>query len=177
MASHGETSPTPPGDRLDPYQGEIQLRTSFLERYFDPALVPLADFDRERLILGESVRIVRFLTPVIIAGRIPRRLGGEATSEELALDKKRGRRAAHALRQSHVSWTKDEPVIELNDLTKRTGAQLEWDPWSRDHALSVMRSLRTLSTWAIINDDRRWGRSAVVYLENELRWITYALRD
>jgi len=117
------------------------------------------------------------LTVVGVVGSIPRRLGGEATDLELAIDKKRARRVEHALRQSFSSWSKRDPKIQVTAEIQKEGIQLEWDDFIMRHMTQIMTELPLIATWAIQNDEARWGRSAVVYLENETRWVTYAMRD
>jgi hypothetical protein len=57
------------------------------------------------------------------------------------------------------------------------GAQIVWATWVEAYIMIVQTELRIWATWAIVNDQEIWGRRAVVKLENELNWITYALRD
>jgi hypothetical protein len=82
------------------------------------------------MISGEAARIARALALVRVTGSIPRRLGIDATDEELAIDKKRARRTAWALQQSLGCWGKklkikpDEeirPVAPAESLLSRAG--------------------------------------------------------
>jgi len=173
-------SPGVPGGGLEAWKDEIQLPTKpsgFLELWYDAGLALPKGIDREKLISNEIERITHALIIVTVAGTIPRRLGGEATDEELAVDKKRAKRVGHVLRQSLASWTKTDVELELTDRNKKDGAQLEWALFAVEHCTQVKSELRLVATWALQNEEARWGRSAVVYLENELRWIIYALRD
>jgi len=167
-------------DRPEAWEELIQQRTSsggFVERYFDSGLAVSELETKESLVSREVERIQTALTVVGVVGSIPRRLGGEATDKELAIDKRRARRVDHALRQSFSSWSKREPKIQVTAEIQREGIQLEWDEFIMEHMTQVMTELPLLATWAILNEETRWGRSAVVYLENEIRWITYAMRD
>jgi hypothetical protein len=69
------------------------------------------------------------------------------------------------------------PEIPNNDEIRRASAQMNWAAFLDDHVTTIQTELRYCATWAIKHDDQRWGRSAVVRLENELNWVTYALRD
>lgn len=149
----------------------------FLQRYFDPELKPRAA-SREELETAEVERISRALSVVLLAGSIPRRLGGDASSEDLALDKKRAKRSAHALNQAMRGWVKkafslDTPSQEI----RKEAAQIDWVQWREAHIIEVHNRLLLIATWGILNNEERWAKSAVVRLENELSWIGYALRD
>jgi hypothetical protein len=149
----------------------------FVERYFDAGLeIPRnlsVDFIAER----QTIRIVRALTVIIIAGATYRRLGDEASDEELTLDKKRAKRVGWALTQAHGGWSKKDPKIQITPELERDGTQLEYHYFIPEHMTQIMIELRLVATWAIRNKEERWGRSAVVNLENEMRWIQYAMRD
>jgi len=150
---------------------------SFVGRYFDAGLEIPEAITRDSLISSEIDRITDALTIVYVVGSIPRRLGGDATDEELAVDKKRSKRVGWALTQSLVSWTKKNPRFQVTAEIQRTGAQLEWNLFIPEHMTQIMNELRKVATFAVQNDDERWGRSAIVNLENEMRWLTYAMRD
>jgi len=122
-------------------------------------------------------RLVSALALVFVAGSISRRLGSEADDEELALDKKRAKRVNHALRQSLGSWIRKLPPIEVDDKTRQEGAQLDWVLFVEAHITQLKSEIRFVASWAIKNDEIKWGKSAVVKLENEIRWLTYAMRD
>jgi len=149
----------------------------FLERFYDSALRLPRRATSQQLASSEAERIAYQLALVLVASSIPRRLGGDADREELALDKKRCRRVAHALDQSLHSWdrrpkfTFDEEVVRIH------GAQLDWLEFAADHALRIDASRRLVATWSIRNSELRWGRTALVRLNNELSWMSYALRD
>lgn len=152
-------------------------RRQFLARYYDAALDPPKVKDSAELERAEIERLSRALSVVVIAGSIPRRLGGDATDEDLALDTKRARRVGHALNGAIKGWTKKSPPLPVSDEIRREGAQIDWDVWRETHLTTINNQLRCLATWAIQNQQESWGKSAVVRLENEINWVTYALRD
>lgn len=150
---------------------------SYLARHFDPALeVPPAG-SRAELEAAQIDRLRRSLSVIIICGSIPRRLGGDATPEELALDKKRARRVAHALNQSLKGWTKKKTELPADDQIRQEGAQIIWETWGEAHLADLGTHLRILATWAVTHGEEAWGKSAVVKLENEINWLSYALRE
>lgn len=151
-------------------------RTQALTMYFDAALAPRAG-SREELEQVEVERLARALAVVLNAGAIPRRLGGDADDAALALDKKRAKRVAHALSGSLRGWTKKKAQLPNDDSIRREGAQLDWTKWIDAHLVETQNRLRFLVTWGVLNDQERWAKSVVVRMENEIRWLTYAMRD
>ena len=153
------------------------MPVGFLEQHFDGDLSTNGVESREELERRQIERIERALSIILVAGVIPRRLGGDASDEELALDRKRARRAAHALTNSLKGWTRKSPKPPLNDKIRMDGAQLIWADWEAKHLAAVEHELRLCATWALRNEEIRWGRSAVVALTNELRWVSFSQRD
>lgn len=151
-------------------------RKNYLAQYFDPDLTPPKATQAE-LEADQVKRITRALSVVLYAGGIPRRLGGDASDEELATDRKRARRVAHALKQSIRGWAKKMPDLPTDEELRVEGAQIVWDTWAQAYIADLNLQLRTLVTWSVRQEQERWGRSAIVKLENEINWLTYAMRD
>jgi len=150
---------------------------TFLQRFFDPALDPPRVESSEALENAQIARLARSQSVVILAGAIPRRLGAAATDTELALDRKRSKRIAHALGQSLKGWTKKNVPLPLDEKVRVEGAQVVWESWASDHLVAIQAELRSLATWAVLNEQEKWGRSCVVRLENERNWVEHAMRD
>lgn len=151
--------------------------TTYLARHYDAALDVSGIGSREELERRQVDRIARALSVVLLAGGTPRRLGGDATDAELALDKKRARRTGHVFGQAIKQWTKKKVDLPLDDKVRSEGAQIDWPKWIEAHTAEINQQLRCLVTWALQNDEERWAKSAVVKLENELRWVSYAARE
>lgn len=155
---------------------EIQGRTEYLNRYFDPELTPpkttIADLTNRQV-----DRLTKALVVVIHAGSIPRRLGGEATDIDLALDRKRARRVGWSVKQSLNGWSKKAPKLPIDEELRIIGAQLIWSSWYEEYMTTLTNETRLVVTWSILNDEQRWGRSAVVKFENEQNWVSYAMRS
>ena len=151
--------------------------SSFLGRYFDAEAVLPDGLTAESIAEEEIERISRRLAVVIAAGSHPRRLGGDASSDELALDKRRARRVAHALKQALFAWT-DGRWAELPDSeeTRQEGSQIDWLLWGEAHDAEINERLRVVATWSMSQGQEAWGKHGVVLLENERDWINYALR-
>lgn len=180
MAPHAPDNPERPANGLTPWEELIQQRTKptdYLGRWVDTGLRLSRDLTEKSIREGEIGRIHSAKVIVLVAWSIPRRLGSDASDVELALDKRRARRVAHALDQSLLSWTKKPPKVKPDENDRRAGAQLDWIEFVGHHALGVQDSLRLVATWSMRNDQEVWGRSAVVRLNNELHWVSYALRD
>ena len=149
----------------------------YLERFHDAELKLPEIPNHEALETAEIDRISRTLAVIIYTSTIPRRFGGDATDEDLALDKRRARRVSHALRQSLQGWTKKVVLPDPDEEIRREGAQLLWDQFLEAHDAEINTRLRVVATWAVRSGEDRWGRSAVTNLVNELSWVEYSLRD
>lgn len=153
------------------------LKGHFLERFYDPEFKLPRLPDKPAVTAREVKRLSDALALVFVVGSMKRRLGGEATREDLATDKKRAARVTHALRQSMISWIRKVPKIEVDEPTRLAGIQLDWTQFYSEHCNQLNTELRIVANWAIKHDEHRWGKSAIVNLENELRWISYSMRD
>jgi hypothetical protein len=146
----------------------------YLDSRFDPGLaVDLADTP-DSLAGQEIDRLQSKCAVVSVAGQIPRRIG-KASGEELALDKLRCRRVLHVCRQSLKSWGGEERLP--SDEEQIAGAQLLWEEWTSAYASEVETRIRYFATWGKRAGEIKVAKSAVVRLEQELRWLRYALRD
>lgn len=150
--------------------------SNYLGQHYDAALDIEGIGSREELEARQVDRISRELAIIIVTGTIPRRLGTDATAEELALDKKRARRVGHALKQSLSGWTK-KYKLEADEEIRRAGAQLDWTTWLPAATTAVMVNRRLIATYAIRSQQESWGKSAIVKLNNELNWIEHAMRE
>lgn len=148
--------------------------SAYLTQYYDPALKLPDDETVAHMEGQERARLAELLAIAEAAGSIPRRLGAEASSEELATDRRRCRRIAHAARQCLKDW--GNPVPAPGDVSRRA-AQVVWDNWWADHSTWLVNRIRYIATWSMNGGDEIWAKSAVVKLNNEANWISYALRD
>lgn len=150
---------------------------SYLGGFYDADLEAPADLSAEVITGDEIGRLSSALAIVLVATSLPRRLGGDASDADLALDKRRGRRVGHALSQSLRSWAGKLPTLEMTNDVRKTGAQLDWARFREEHATQVMTRLRLIATWGIRSGNQDYAKSACVRLQNELSWVEYALRD
>jgi hypothetical protein len=148
---------------------------SFLNQYIDPAL-PVGEEQAAALHEAEVERINRLYNIMLMVQAMPRRLGQEASDEDLLLDKKRAKRVAHVCLQLLKAWGAEaQPVAELG----REAAVWNWATWWDEHRIWLVNRERYLATWcykAGANGDLKWCRSAVTRLLKEQEWLAHAVR-
>lgn len=150
----------------------------FLTVHYDHALEINAKDTLERITAEERERLAHTLAVVVLAGGIPRRLGAEATGEDLALDKRRAKRVVHALKQCLSGWAEEGAQLPQSDEIKREAAQLDWQKLKDEHTPMLQNRIRYIVTWSRkTGADDKWTKKAVVRLTNEITWVSYALRD
>lgn len=149
----------------------------YLERHYDSGIRLPRNLDRSMLTNQEIERIVRSLTMMRVISEIPRRLGEDASAPELALDKRRARRVGWAFQQSLLNWRKKIPRLTADDDLRSQASLLVWEAFVPAHSTELRGRMALIATWSIRMEDTRWGRSAIVRLENEAKWVLYALRD
>lgn len=151
---------------------------SFMMTYIDLDLkIPEGD-TREKINTAEAARVGKMLAVAITAQEMPRRLGGEASPEELANDKSMNRRIAHVASQLMVGWGTNGNGASAD--VKREAASVDWKKWIAAHETFIVNRCRYIATWQHKVGDKtseRWAKGAVTRLENELKWLRYAMRD
>jgi hypothetical protein len=152
-------------------------REAWVARWYDEGLeTPGEPLIPDEQVESERERLKKLVSTVLYAATIPRRLGGEATSEDLALDKKRCRRVAHAFIQSYKGWDKRELHPILDDEIRQAGAQLDWTTFSAEHRVAISTRGIYVVTWALRSGQRRWAKKAATNFLNEQRWFEHAMR-
>lgn len=150
---------------------------SFLAEYVDPGLKVDLEKKPEEFELDEIRRIQDSAVAIMYALSMPRRLGGDATSEDLANDKKRCKRVLHVLKQSMQSWSSNTTVewrAPVEDDRIR-GASLDWNIWYEETRVHLMNLRAYIATYGMTKNGE-WARKAVTRLTNELSWLAYAMR-
>jgi len=151
------------------------VSVGYLERYFDESIRLPSVASREELEAREIDRILKDISVILLAGAMPNRVSPDP--EAIQLDRRRARRVGHALSNSLKGWTKRGLTPPVYDELRREAAQLDWEKWLAVHVATVERELALLATWAIRTGERKWGKSAVVKLENEIHWVQNSLRE
>jgi hypothetical protein len=152
----------------------------FLETWFEPGLDVDTDLNSDSFASEEIARIQTAACRILVAFDIPRRLGGDATSDELAADKRRCKRTIHVLRQSLAGWSaKDSSKVgwrPITDEDKVEGASLIWDKWWEEQESYLSARRIYIATWGLKKPDTAYAKSAVTRLSNELTQMAYAMR-
>lgn len=150
---------------------------SFTAQYYDAGLEISEGLTTRNLTRQEQERVTFNLAVAVAAQNIPRRVGAEATGEELAQDKRKAKRVSYALTQCLKAWGGPVRLAGREDEINREAAQLVWDKWWADLQVELNNKMRLIVTWQMkTNGDPVWMRRAVVRLQNEQRWVQYALR-
>jgi hypothetical protein len=151
---------------------------AFLAGLHDPDLDVPPGITAARVTEEEVERLTRMTAVAVLAAAIPRRVGADATPEELALDKKRARRVRHALEQCLQGWAGELPALPVNDVLRTEAAKINWEQWWAEHQVWLDGRVKLVVTWCYkTGADERWTKSAVVKYQNETKWLNYAMRE
>lgn len=106
-----------------------------------------------------------------------RRLGGDASSDELAIDKKRAKRLAHCFRTSLKAWGAQEAASGvLEKEIRQRAATVHWEDLVAARRQHLLSRFPLYATMAIDAGQEAWGYHMITLLKNELRWLDYAMR-
>lgn len=131
----------------------------------------------KRIARTEVTRLQREIEALKFLLTIPRRLGSDATSAELSLDKQRARRVLHVKEQMLAEW--GGPLqVSLNG-HRKVGAQLNWGTWEAEQQIHVKKRISYLEHWRKEHSkkqQRQWANSTLHKLRREHRLLKHALR-
>lgn len=152
----------------------------YLETYFNKRLQIEPTQTPAQLSQYEIARIQTQATRILVAMDVPRRLGADATSAELADDKRRCRRVLHVLRQQMLSWAEqDESRIQqrpIDEEDRREGSTLLWKTWWKDHKKYLEQRRAYLATWGLKTGEKTYANKSVNRLDQELKQMEHAMR-
>jgi len=149
---------------------------AFLQQFLDPSLRVSRSDTPDKLAVKETDRLQELFAVAMAARDIPRRLGADASDEELAEDKRRCRRIAHVAEQSLISWGAEVKPQASASISK-AAAQVVWKRWWEEHRTYLDGRMRYIATWTYkTGEHEAWAKTALVKLANEYRWLEYALR-
>lgn len=149
--------------------------SSYLAQWYDPG-VKLKEGDTiERIQREERERLTRLLEVCRAAQKMPRRVGPDANSDELAADRKTAKRIAHVAEQCLIAW--GGPVQLTGADVSREAAQVKWRRWWEEHNTWLNNRTTYVATWGEKRGETRWAKGCVVKFNNEARWLEYALRE
>jgi hypothetical protein len=122
------------------------------------------------------------------AAQIPRRLGGQATAQELRMDKVRMRSSAHLMVNLIGQWKKlatpelqaviasiDPGPIPQN--LRAEGAQMIWFTWAQDRMAAATEQRSIAVTVALQRGDRSWANRVGRILTTEIDELSRLLRQ
>jgi hypothetical protein len=107
---------------------------------------------------------------------IPRRLGNDATGGELAKDKIRCRRVMHVVKKTTPGWSNYKPH-KVADM-KMEAAVLDWIAWFENQTKVLRREMNIIAALHFKSESPAIDcKQALMWTNNEYRWLAYALRD
>lgn len=152
----------------------------YLEDFMDPGLpkaagdnwVPTDHVRGEALALCAHVQVLR------VAAAMPRRLGAQASRQQLARDKRVARRCTHVVEQFARAWGAttvqvDKPPTEEQRVQ---GAQLDLATWHADRCAHVRTQRAYVATVCVRLGLRQAGNVQVQRYTLELRQLGWAVR-
>lgn len=148
---------------------------AYLQQFLDPELEVRTEDTAEQITAEEVERLLKLHAVASAAIRVPRRLGPDANSDELAADTHTSRRIAHVAEQCLKAWGGE---VKPGPDVSREAAQVRWRRWLQEHNVHLVNRMRYVATWQYkTGSDDKWAKGAVVRFQNEARWLEYALRD
>jgi len=121
-------------------------------------------------------RLLRTTRLAEVALEIPRRLGPDATGGELAQDKIRCRRIIHVMKKASPGWSDYKPREPGN--LKREAAVVQWVDWYQERAQLLQREMNIIAALHYQKQAPAVAcKQALLWTNNEYRWLAYALRD
>ena len=151
--------------------------SSYVAQWVDRGLT-VKDDTQDSIVRAEVQRLGELLAIAVAAQSIPRRLGKDASDEELSADKQRAKRIAHVASQLLVAWSSKVKSTTIEAGVSKQAATVDWLHWWEDHRVWLINRRKYIATWASQNDvDMKWAKSALVKITNELNWLEYAMRS
>lgn len=151
----------------------------YLDEFYDEAL-DTSGATKESIQSEEIERLGSFTVLAGLIVRHPKRLGGDATREELAADNKRANRTRHTASQFLWAWLgvgEGYTYPEADEEMQREAAQLDWQNWYDEYKVHLIGRIRYVATFAKKSGDITWGNKAVLRLQNEMDGMKYSMRD
>lgn len=165
-----------------------------LAQYADPGFEIPEKWTRDSLTVVEARRLARFGLQACYAAEVPRRIGGDASSAELAADKKLSKRIAYVyltlwqrliLSQraplpleecpEHLipptNWKHYYLVASGVDDVRQVGSTVEWVSWWNDVRPRLEARRMMMASFSTTREEWSWGYQIIGSLTNEIDWI------
>jgi hypothetical protein len=156
----------------------------FLDEYYDETFELSAERLRDWSPNGEASQrclwLARNAKITSLAEQIPRRLGGDATPQELSADKKNMRRSSYMLRTQSEIWLGviPEPVRpkinwdEYTDSMRISAAQMIFHNWISGAIVDTQILRKEITTRSVQTGNRKWANRVVNLLTKEIDGFT-----
>lgn len=154
----------------------------FLHEHADPGLelsqATIDAWDPAAWQEEEQVRAVMAAQILTVAASMPRRLGQDASREDLARDKKMARRLEWAMRNAVTDWKGNPDLIleALPDDARRRGAQLVLEQWSGERLAYIQDRKHYCATVCARRGLIKLGSQYVQRYLNEQKHLKWASR-
>ena len=150
--------------------------SSYVAQWVDGAMAVRED-SAASITAAEVERLGKLLAIATAAQTVSRRLGTDATDDELAADKRRAKRIAHIASQLMVGWSSKVKTTHIDVSVSKQAATVDWQRWWEEHRVFLINRRMYIATWAVKSGaDMKWAKSALVKITNELTWLEYAMR-
>lgn len=123
----------------------------------------------------EMDRLAYGINVAASAVAVPRRLGPDATPEELAADKKLAKGILHRLRELLRLWqdlaTVDAAEAEPDEDAAAEGARVDWEEWSEDWTADLIQRRGEVAA-STVEDEPELGNRLCHLYDRELHQIS-----
>ena len=156
--------------------GRVPRVSAYLATWYEEGLQVPRGVTLKTISQAAADRLLRTTRLAETALEIPRRLGDGATGGQLSQDKVRCRRIIHVAKKTAPGW-KDFKGKEPGDL-KREAAVVDWVKWYEEQARVLRREMNIV---AALHYQKQAPavecKHVLMWINNEYRWLAYALRD
>jgi hypothetical protein len=156
----------------------------WLEGHCDPGMdlgEAATAWDPEAYAQKVTEEVIAEAAKLYVASVMPRRLGGQATRNELAADKRLARRLGWVMNQAVLAWGGsgylDKIRVESQSEEARvSGAQVDLQTWHEERSAKVRRERQFVASVCLHHGLRQLGNRFVQRYTSELGQIRWALR-
>jgi hypothetical protein len=149
---------------------------AFLDQFLDGALPTPGEWTPQQETEAATERLQREMTIVHCAMMMKRRLGGDASPQELSADKKIAKMVFNRLLTIYETWGGDkegalDAVLAPGEEEKAEGAQINWNEFWEAKKGFLKAQVRTMAGNAVANNDRKNGNRFANRYTNEYNSI------
>lgn len=150
-----------------------------MSRYLDPWFDPMREVDPSMTSASVTAREVERLrgqvATLLFCKDMKRRLGGNATRDDLASDKQTCKRMLHVAKQSLVAWGGELPG-PASPTERKAGATIDWTVYVADTVAHLEARRIEVATWGKKAGEPQAAKLMCVKLTNEIEWLRFAAR-